>query len=334
MILRSSTALALLVLGPLGIWASTLPICEPGAKSCPPDPSGHCIWYGECGNNKFLQEDTLHIWNCFYDGKGKKLQTASYYDKLLSACPHFVDDFGPDPSQWELCCNEDQIDALYDNFVLPESILARCPTCLNNFKKQFCDLTCRPDHSLFMDYVLEEWGGWTALNLTEKVVAINETTVYLGAKYAQETFDSCKDVVNPATSGPALSILCGPWGTQLCTPERWFNYMGSTSNGYSPFDIYYELIPDPPGDLRTFEQIAYPCNVSTDGTGPGCSCTDCATACVPPEFPPPEEPIMVGNLDVSTFVCIWIFVFLVVIFVSFLLFRGFRKRRRIRKLIQ
>jgi hypothetical protein len=44
-----------------------------------------------------------------------------------------------------------QIDDMAKNFKLPEAILGRCPTCLANFRRNFCDLTCRPDQSRFVN---------------------------------------------------------------------------------------------------------------------------------------------------------------------------------------
>ena len=44
-----------------------------------------------------------------------------------------------------------QIADMEENFNLPEAVLARCPTCLANFRKNFCDLTCRPDQSRFVN---------------------------------------------------------------------------------------------------------------------------------------------------------------------------------------
>jgi Niemann-Pick C1 protein len=52
-------------------------------------------------------------------------------------------------------------------------------------------------------------------------------------------YDSCKDVVNPSTSGSVMDLMCGPWGSTLCSPRRWFEYLGSISNGYAPFQINY-----------------------------------------------------------------------------------------------
>ena len=44
-----------------------------------------------------------------------------------------------------------QIGDMEENFNLPEAVLARCPTCLANFRKNFCDMTCRPDQSRFVN---------------------------------------------------------------------------------------------------------------------------------------------------------------------------------------
>ncbi len=307
-------------------------ICPPNGTACPPDPAGHCVWYGECGNPD--ADDTFHILNCPYDGPGKPLGNAEYLDKLAYSCPHFYNDLGPDPNQWPLCCEINQVDALYENFVLPESLLVRCPTCLDNFKKQFCDLTCRPDQSLFLDPVIVNWtvGGIELIpGSGDPASAIETVTFYMAEEFANTAYDSCKDVVNPATSGPALTLLCGFWGTALCTPERWFDYMGDTANGYSPFLIDYNLTATPPPGLYSLNQVSNPCNKNIDGTDGGCSCTDCEASCVPPEFPPPQEPLMIGSMPAENFIALWIFVFLVAVFVTFLAVRGMKRHRRNRK---
>ena len=60
-------------------------------------------------------------------------------------------------------------------------------------------------------------------------------------EFNDDSYDSCKDVQNPATSGSVMNLLCGPWGSALCTPYRWFEYMGTMRNGYSPFEITYNV---------------------------------------------------------------------------------------------
>ena len=64
---------------------------------------------------------------------------------------------------------------------------------------------------------------------------------YISYDYAYDNYDSCKNVLNPATSGLAMDFLCGPWGAKDCNPQKWLDYMGSTANGYSPFDILYTI---------------------------------------------------------------------------------------------
>ena len=44
-----------------------------------------------------------------------------------------------------------QIGDMEENFKVPDAMLARCPTCLANFRKNFCDMTCRPDQSRFVN---------------------------------------------------------------------------------------------------------------------------------------------------------------------------------------
>ena len=94
---------------------------------------------------------------------------------------------------------------------------------------------------------------------------VKEVTYYVHEDFAQGTYDSCKGVVNPATSGSALNFLCGPWGSTLCTAHRWFEYMGSTSNGYSPFNILYEFLDqdsDPmPDGFEPHNPDVVPCHI-------------------------------------------------------------------------
>lgn len=56
--------------------------------------------------------------------------------------------FGETP---KLCCSEGQLEDLNANFKLAENFLGRCPTCFYNFRMNFCDMTCRPDQSRFLE---------------------------------------------------------------------------------------------------------------------------------------------------------------------------------------
>ncbi len=109
---------------------------------------GHCLWYGVCGPDPSLSPaaGASHCLNCNYEGDAKLL--SSDYDALLDeACPHLRKDLEGD---LHLCCSPAQLLDLKTNFELAGALLARCPTCMYNFRKNFCDMTCRPDQSKFL----------------------------------------------------------------------------------------------------------------------------------------------------------------------------------------
>ena len=43
-----------------------------------------------------------------------------------------------------LCCSKSQLQESERQFKIPENLLGRCPTCLENFRNTFCNLACSP----------------------------------------------------------------------------------------------------------------------------------------------------------------------------------------------
>ena len=43
----------------------------------------------------------------------------------------------------------------------------------------------------------------------------------------------------PSTGQLAMDIVCGDHGASRCSATKWFEYMGSSSNIYVPFQITY-----------------------------------------------------------------------------------------------
>ena len=111
------------------------------------DSQGHCVWYDVCGKDPNPPNAyNAHCLNCAYDGPAKQL--APEFEKILDeACPHIRKDLGDD---LRLCCSPAQLNDLLNNFNMAKVFLERCPTCFYNFRKNFCDMTCRPDQSLFL----------------------------------------------------------------------------------------------------------------------------------------------------------------------------------------
>ena len=70
---------------------------------------------------------------------------------------------------------------------------------------------------------------------------VSEVEYYMHNHLKQEIYDSCKDVVNPATGKPALELMCGVFGAS-CTPELFFDALGKIPpSGYAPFRIKYSF---------------------------------------------------------------------------------------------
>jgi Niemann-Pick C1 protein len=111
------------------------------------ESKGHCVWYDVCGPDPELSSPSNpHCLNCHYEGQAKKLDQEFEY-LVKEACPHLFDDLEGDLT---LCCSPAQLKDLVSNFQMANNFLGRCPTCMYNFRKNFCDMTCRPDQSLFL----------------------------------------------------------------------------------------------------------------------------------------------------------------------------------------
>ena len=133
---------------------------------------GHCLWYDVCGPDPSSPPETAakHCLNCKYEGAAKLLP--SEYESILDeACPHLRKDLGGD---LHLCCSPQQLQDLKSNFMMAGALLGRCPTCMYNFRKNFCDMTCRPDQSKFLKTKLID-GPKKPCNLS----AINSKTLLL-----------------------------------------------------------------------------------------------------------------------------------------------------------
>ena len=111
----------------------------------------------------------MHIKNCIYDGPAKPLNSEG--QKLLAKhCPHLLVDEGKGINT---CCDTKQLTTLDSNIQLASNFLKRCPSCLDNLAKHFCDFTCGINQSKF-------------INVTEKGVA--NGNYYILSLYIKKMF--------------------------------------------------------------------------------------------------------------------------------------------------
>ncbi|XP_044253215.1 NPC intracellular cholesterol transporter 1 homolog 1b-like [Tribolium madens] len=183
--------------------------------------------------------------------------------KLIQYCPFFFSNKTDDP---ELCCDVDQALNMINGFqsTVP---FQRCPTCVTNIINTYCIFSCSPNQYDFT-FPLSPSNA----NYIEKVQE------NIDENYIQEVYDSCKNVANPSTSSKLIGLVCGKYGAAYCTPERFFNYMGSTSNGFAPFDIVFKIV----NTSNAINHTVHKCNEAYEGSQ-ACSCVDCELSCLSSE---------------------------------------------------
>ncbi|XP_043595086.1 NPC intracellular cholesterol transporter 1 isoform X3 [Bombus pyrosoma] len=255
---------------------------------------GQCIWYGECYTDMYM-----HKKNCPYTGPAKLLDNEG--QKLLAKnCPHLMIDSG---NGINTCCDTNQLKTMDQNIKLASNFLNRCPSCLDNLVKHFCEFTCSTVQSKFINV--------TEIQTEKNVKYVNGIDIYITNKYLEGTFNSCNKVSVPSTGQLAMDLMCGIWGASRCTTLKWFHYMGDAANNqYVPFQITYKNTDEPVGSFIPVDPKITPCNKALNKNTPACSCVDCEASCpVPPSPPPLPTPFTIFGYDgyavmmIITFVC-------------------------------
>ena len=216
---------------------------------------------------------------------------------------------------------------------MPASIFKeQCPTCYWNFVKNFCDLTCSPHQDQFVKPTgfIEGPGIGIHANDTHNVTMVEGVLYYVNTQFNEETYDSCKNVQYPGLSDTIMLILCGPWGTNGCDAQKWWNYMGTVENGFSPFEVAYEYgklgnsedgytYHNPHVD-KCNEAVSFP-----NQSYPGCKCLDCVEACGTsdvPQLSDIDEEFLIWGVDGMILVGVFTFAGLIAVFYGCLLLKA------------
>uniref|UniRef100_A0A3Q3ICK9 SSD domain-containing protein n=1 Tax=Monopterus albus TaxID=43700 RepID=A0A3Q3ICK9_MONAL len=256
---------------------------------------GYCAFYEECGRNPSLGGTLIPpIVPCLNYSRARPV-TGEHYKRLLEVCP--VLDRGENNTY--ACCSIDQLSSLEKSLTLSKAVLVRCPSCVENFAHLHCMTTCSPSQSqrVKVTKVMN-----VTINGMEKEAVVGYQA-FLSTTFADAAFQSCKNVRIPATGGFAIATMCGRYGAKLCTPQRWYDFQGDSSNGLAPLDIDFKLIKEGvtvglPEGVIPYNGNALKCNETTPSGGQVCSCQDCQESCpsIPPP-PPPEGPFTLFGID-------------------------------------
>ncbi|XP_040011337.1 NPC1-like intracellular cholesterol transporter 1 isoform X1 [Xiphias gladius] len=274
---------------------------------------GYCAFYEECGRNPSITGSLIPpIVPCLNYSRARPV-TGAHYTKLKEVCPIL------DRGEYNTyaCCSIKQLSSLELSLALSKAVLIRCPSCAENFAHLHCINTCSPNQSKMIKVTKVK--NVTHLGKTREAVVGYQA--FLSTTFADAAFQSCKNVRIPATGGFAIATMCGRYGAKLCTPQRWYDFQGDSSNGLAPLDIDFRLIKE--GDTEGLPEGVIPyngralkCNETTPSGGQICSCQDCKESCpsVPP-LPLPPGPFRLlgtdGFLVISVILlCLLIFAFL------------------------
>lgn len=266
---------------------------------------GHCIWYDECYRENNRQK------NCFYNGTAKPVTSPESLKILQEWCPDLL--ASQKTNEVLTCCSSTQLRELSSSINIAAGFLKRCPTCMENFVKHLCTLTCSPYQSNFIRVE-----NTSVVPKNESFSYVSNITVFLTNKYMNGMFDSCKQVQVPASGQLALDIMCGRWGATKCTPHRWFQFMGDyVGNFYVPFQITYIGSDVPVGQFVPPDLPILPCSVSSSTNETGCACVDCEASCpVAPPSPPKPVPFTLAGMDGYSLIMLLFFLLGSLLFLS------------------
>eukprot|EP00850_Spirogloea_muscicola_P012084 SM000077S21558 [mRNA] locus=s77:255081:266054:+ [translate_table: standard] len=229
-----------------------------------PHRRGHCAMYGICGK----REDGK-VLNCPRYTPAKE-PSSTLSRKVQSLCPGMTG---------SICCDSEQFDVLRDQVKQAVPFLTGCPACLRNFLNFFCQLSCSPDQSLFVNVTSISEAPST------NATSVSALDFYVDQDYGERFYNSCADVKFAAMNTRAMDFIGG--GAQ--NYKDWFAFMGQLAPLYNPGSPYKIGFPDRSSEVEyeLIEPLYLPAHACSD-TSLLCSCGDCPSSpgCKQPSPPP------------------------------------------------
>uniref|UniRef100_A0A6M2E7I6 SSD domain-containing protein n=1 Tax=Populus davidiana TaxID=266767 RepID=A0A6M2E7I6_9ROSI len=266
----------------------------------------YCAMYDICG----AREDGK-VLNCPYGSPSVKPDDL-LSQKIQSLCPTITGN---------VCCSEAQFDTLRSQVQQAIPFLVGCPACLRNFLNLFCELTCSPHQSTFIN-----------VTTTAKVkgnLTVSGIDFYASDAFGEGLYESCKDVKFGTMNTRALNFIGA--GAQNFT--EWYAFIGRRAALDVPGSPYAMTFKPTAPDSSGMK----PMNVSTYSCGDvslGCSCGDCpqSPVCANTAPPPHHEggscAVRIGSLKAKCvdFALTILYIILISMFLGWGLFH--RKRER------
>jgi hypothetical protein len=175
---------------------------------------------------------------------------------LASACPSYVGK--------EVCCNDDQILLMYNNFKTIDSLFGNCKICSVNLKRFWWEYTCNPHQSAFIE-------AYDQIHVEEVDYPVLNLTMRIGNDVACDIFKSCNKNPYVATLASGQSAA------------GFLEFMGTNAvqSGKTRISFTFEEDAD-----RSYKDVMYPCDMEVNSTLDNyevepCTCNYCEPACKP-----------------------------------------------------
>ncbi|XP_059445975.1 uncharacterized protein LOC132177601 [Corylus avellana] len=268
----------------------------------------YCAMYDICG-----ERSDGKVLNCPYGSPSVKpddLLSA----KIQSLCPTI---------SGNVCCTETQFDTLRAQVQQAIPFLVGCPACLRNFLNLFCELSCSPNQSLFINV--------TSISEVDGNMTVDGIDFYVTDTFGEGLFDSCKEVKFGTMNTRAIDFI----GAGAKNFKEWFAFIGQKADpGFpgSPYAINFKSSVPDSSAIMPMNVSTYPCG----DTSLGCSCGDCplSPVCSDSEPPTPHKEdscsIRIGSVKVTCVELLLVILYIVLVsaFFGWGLFNQKRERRR------
>ncbi|KAJ7966974.1 Niemann-Pick C1 protein [Quillaja saponaria] len=264
----------------------------------------YCAMYDICG-----KRSDGKVLNCPFGSPSVKPDDL-LSSKIQSLCPTIVGN---------VCCTEAQFDTLRTQVQQAIPFLVGCPACLRNFLNLFCELTCSPNQSLFINV--------TSIGKVGSNSTVDGIDFYVTDAFGEGLYDSCKDVKFGTMNSRAIEFI----GAGAQNFKEWFAFVGRKTGlkvPGSPYTITFRSNTTESSGMKPMNVSSYSCG----DTSLGCSCGDCPSSSVCSNTVPPAShkrdscSMRIGSLKVK---CIdLILTILYIILFSVCLGWGIYRRRR------
>ncbi|XP_074592588.1 uncharacterized protein LOC141848455 [Curcuma longa] len=220
---------------------------------------GYCSMYGICGQRS--DGKALNCPNYTRSVKPDELLSS----KIQSLCPTITGN---------VCCSAEQFATLREQVQQAVPLLVGCPACLRNFLNLFCELSCSPDQSLFINV--------TSAKQVNDSMTVDSIDFFVTHQFGEQLFNSCKDVKFGTMNTRSMDFV----GAGAQNYSDWFTFLGRQANlnePGSPYAITFTSYISDLSGMKPMNATAYSCGDSSMG----CSCGDCPSSAVCIDSLPP-----------------------------------------------